>query len=101
MLSRRSFRASTFTCPTVFEVAISWRLILVMQTRSESTIVRCVIPERTRLSAHHEPTPPTPKMITRFWPMLLITSSPNRSSALRKIGCVDAILSLFRLQSYD
>jgi len=58
-----------------------------MHTRSESTIVNFLMPERIRLSAHQEPTPPTPKMITRFSPMRLIASSPNRSSDLRNIAC--------------
>ena len=41
-----------------------------------------LMPERTKLSAHQEPTPPTPKSITRFSAMRLIASSPNNSSDL-------------------
>ena len=63
------------------------RLILLVHTTSESTIVKCLIPERTKLSAHHEPTPPTPKTITRFSAMRLMASAPNRSSDLWNISC--------------
>ena len=76
----RSFSASTFTRPMVFVVAISCRLMFVMQTRSESTIVRWRMPERTRLSAHQLPTPPTPNIITFVSAVFCMTCSPTSNS---------------------
>jgi hypothetical protein len=52
------------------------------------------MPLRTKLSAHQEPTPTTPKIITRFSAMQPIASSPNRSSALRNIACSIAIVQI-------
>ena len=66
--------------------------MLVMHTRSLSTMVILLMPLRTRLSAHHDPTPPTPKMMTRFVAMLLTVSWPNSSSVLRNIACSIAII---------
>jgi hypothetical protein len=60
--------------------------MLLRLTQSESTSVRCVIPERTRPSAHQLPTPPTPKRMTRTCPMADITSSPTRSFVRLKAG---------------
>ena len=76
--------ASTFTLPTVRDVAIIWRLQLETLTLSASTMVRCLMPERTRLSAHQPPTPPTPKMITLVRAMRSIASEPSSSSPLWK-----------------
>lgn len=45
-------------------VAISWRLQLVTHTLSLSTIVMFLTPLLRSPSAHHDPTPPIPKMST-------------------------------------
>jgi hypothetical protein len=60
--------------------------MFVTLTLSASTIVSWWIPLRTRLSAHHDPTPPTPKIITRFRAMRAIASLPSSSSLLRNIA---------------
>jgi hypothetical protein len=49
------------------------------------------MPLLTKLSAHHEPTPPTPKMITCFWAMRSITSLPNNNSERLNIASCIAI----------
>ena len=65
-ISRSRWRkASTFTSPIVRLVAISCRLQLDAHTWSLSTMVMLRMPLRTNPSAHHEPTPPTPKRSTR------------------------------------
>ena len=74
---RRSFNTSTLTIPTVLVVACNCRLTLVIHTRSLSTMVRWLMPLRTRLSAHQLPTPPTPKMMTRLFMTRSIVSSPK------------------------
>ena len=46
-------------------------------TRSSSTIVRCFTPVRNRASAHHPPTPPTPKIATCMDESLSKVSLPS------------------------
>jgi hypothetical protein len=53
------------------------------------------MPVRTKLSAHHDPTPPTPKIITRFWAMRSIASIPKSSSERLNIALSIAIITLF------
>jgi hypothetical protein len=52
------------------------------------------MPLRTRLSAHHDPTPPTPNMITRFCAIRSITSLPKSSSERLNIASFIAIVYL-------
>ena len=79
------FRTSTFGLPMVWVVAISCRLIFDAHTTSLSTIVRCWIPERTKPSAHHDPTPPTPNKTTRTLAIACMPSRPMSRSVLSKI----------------
>jgi hypothetical protein len=72
-----------------------------MLTRSLSTIVNWRMPLRTKLSAHHDPTPPTPKMITRFWAIRSIASSPSSSSERLNIASSIAIVFLIWVQRYE
>jgi hypothetical protein len=44
------------------------------------------MPERTRLSAHQLPTPPTPKRITRLLKMVFVVCLPNKSSVRLNIS---------------
>ena len=78
MVRSRALSASTFTCPTVSVVAMSWRLMLVSHTESESTRVMWRMPVRTRLSAHQLPTPPTPNTMTRLVASTSMAGVPNR-----------------------
>ena len=85
-ISRSRWRkASTFTSPMVRLVAISCRLQLVTHTRSLSTMVMLRMPLRTSPSAHHEPTPPMPKMSTRADCSFSRLSFPRSSSVRRCI----------------
>ena len=64
-ISRRmSRRTSTFGLPIVDGIACRCRLMFDSTTVSSSTSVRLRTPVRSNASAHHPPTPPTPKSST-------------------------------------
>jgi hypothetical protein len=67
---------------------IAWtcRLMLVMHTTSESTIVMLPIPDLTSASAHQLPTPPRPKTITRVAASFSRTGAPTSSSSRWRDG---------------
>lgn len=54
------------------------------------------MPERIRLSAHHEPTPPTPKMMTRLQASLSIAWVPRSSSDRLNIASSIATMQSYR-----
>lgn len=84
MSSSLSRSTSTFGLPTVDVVAMSCRLMFDGHTRSGSTMVICLTPERTSASTHQLPTPPTPNTMTRVAHSLSVASSPSSSRVLDK-----------------
>ena len=92
--SRCSFSASTFTCPTVAAVAISWRLMFEGHTQSWSTIVIWLTPERTSPSTHQLPTPPTPNTMTRGSARRAAHSSPTSRRVRDEKSIITSCFSL-------
>ena len=95
---KRSFSTSTLTNPTVLVVACNCLLTLVMHTWSLSTMVRWLMPLRTKLSAHQLPTAPHAKDVDALTQDVLHRLLTQKQVQTVEYGACALMVGLLRRQ---